>query len=513
MLESSRSLPPHPSLEHQKKLAKDLLKAIRAGAADAHERVRTHLPDKPRITLADAQFVLAREYGFESWAKLKSHIENIGRPVAESVLDEFRRAFTACDADAVRELFERHPAARALIDEPLFPFDSPALVCVAGGNDVALVDVLLEQGADPNRRSDWWAGGFHPLHSARGDVADRLLAAGATPDACAAANLDRPDLLRRILDDDPARVHERGGDGQTPLHFARSREVVDLLLERGADPDARDVDHRATPAQWMLEHRRGAGRYDIAEYLVNRGAAADVFLAAALGLSARLREMLDADPTLLEQRTGQGEYGEQPPSSFHIYTWSIGQNLSPLQVAAQFEQDEALDVLRPLMSPTQRFLAACAQPRAAEAKRLVRERPGLLDELTPDDRRVLPDAAWAGNAAAVALMLELGFDPATAGQDGGTVLHCAAWQGAETCVEVALRHDGARALIEHRDPVHGSTPLGWCCHGARHCANPEGDYPAVARLLLEAGARTGPNLDDAPTDVLAVIRAYAASAE
>jgi hypothetical protein len=55
-----------------------------------------------------------------------------------------------------------------------------------------------------------------------------------------------------MLDADPKRVHERGGDGQTPLHFARSREVVDLLLERGADPDARDVDHRATPAKWML---------------------------------------------------------------------------------------------------------------------------------------------------------------------------------------------------------------------------------------------------------------------
>jgi hypothetical protein len=56
--------------------------------------------------------------------------------------------------------------------------------------------------------------------------------------------------------------------------------------------------------------------------------------------------------------------------------------------------------------------------------------------------------------------------------------------------------------------VHHSTPLGWCCHGARHCANSDGDYPAVARLLLDAGARPGPNLEDAPADVLAVIRSY-----
>ena len=64
-------------------------------------------------------------------------------------------------------------------------------------------------------------------------------------------------------------------------------------------------------------------------------------------------------------------------------------------------------------------------------------------------------------------------------------------------------------LIEDRDTTHGSTPLGWCFHGAAHRRNPAGDYAAVARLLLEAGARVGPNQDDAPADVLAVVRAIA----
>jgi len=83
-------------------------------------------------------------------------------------------------------------------------------------------------------------------------VAERLIEAGATPDACAAAHLDRADLLEAMLKRDPRRVHERGGDGQMPLHFARSRRVVDLLLDAGADIDARDVDHRSTAAEWML---------------------------------------------------------------------------------------------------------------------------------------------------------------------------------------------------------------------------------------------------------------------
>ena len=431
-----------------------------------------------------------------------------GADLSGPAIEGFKRAFHDGDAAAVRGLLEKHPGARALIDAPLFPFDSPALVCIAGSGDLAMVDVLLEFGADPNRRSDWWAGGFHALHFARGAVADRLIEAGAVPDACAASNLNRRDLLGGLLDEDPTRVHERGGDGQTPLHFARSREVVDLLLDCGADVDARDIDHRSTPAQWMLERRRGGGRYDLASYLVERGAATDVFLAAALGLTDRLDELVRADPALLQLRTGRGDYAENPPSSFHIYTWTIGQYMSPLQVAAQFEQDQAFDTLWSSSSPKDQLLGACLCGREADATRVLDERPALIDALSAEEKRALPDAAWEGNAAAVRLMLRLGFDPMATGQDGGTVLHCGAWQGAVACVEATLQHPASGDLIEKRDAVHQSTPLGWCCHGARHCANSDGDYPAVARLLLDAGARPGPNLEDAPADVLAVIRSY-----
>ncbi|HEX9106498.1 MAG TPA: hypothetical protein VF832_04710, partial [Longimicrobiales bacterium] len=278
-----RALPAHPDLDQQKKLAKELLRAFRAAEPEAVERVRAELPDKPRITLADAQLVLAREYGFRSWAELGRRIavarRDTAAPAAGSALeraaalvgaDLARRAHdtvTGGDARALRRLLDEHPELRAILDAPIFDFDSPALVHVAGWQDPGVLEVLLEYGADPNRKSSWWAGGFHPLYSATPAAAEKLLAAGAVPDACAAAHLDRPDLVARMLADDDARVHERGGDGQTPLHFARSRQVADMLLAAGADIDARDVDHRSTPAQWMLDCRRGAGRYDLAAYL------------------------------------------------------------------------------------------------------------------------------------------------------------------------------------------------------------------------------------------------------
>ena len=496
-----RTLPGSPSLAQQKKQAKELLQAFAAGDPEARDRVRALLPDKPRIALGDAQFVLAREYGFTDWSALKQHIDTLEeqrRPPHERIAAAFRRG----DRDAVRRIFQQQPALLKMIDAPLFPFNSPAIVHCA--NDLAIVDMLLELGADPNRRSEWWAGPFHALHVATGDAAARLLAAGGIPDACAAAHLDRIDLLSRMIAEDPARVHERGGDGQTPLHFAQSRAVVDLLLAHGADLDARDVDHRSTPAEWMLDRRRGEGRYELARYLVERGASADIFLAAALGLTDRVRTMIDADPSLLDLRTGRGRYGEQPPSAQHIYLWTIGDSRSPLDVAAQFEQRETLELLLAFASPVQRFMLACRHGDDAAARAVLRDDPGIMNRLTSDDRRAISDAAWNGEAAPVALMLDLGFDPRTIGHDSGTALHCAAWQGSPDTVAALLRHPDAAELVTIKDAHYGATPLGWCCHGSRF-GNTSHDHAGVARLLLQAGARTGPDTSEASEEVEGVL--------
>jgi ankyrin repeat protein len=413
-------------------------------------------------------------------------------------------AFSRHDANAVRTLFESHPELRKRINEPLFAFDSPAIVAFA--KYPAMVDVLLDFGADPNRRSDWWAGGFHALYSATGAAADRLIAAGAIPDACAAAHLDRPDLLARMIADNPARVHERGGDGQTPLHFATSSAVIDLLLAAGADIDARDVDHRSTAAEWMLDQKRGAGRFELARYLVERGASADIFLAAALGLADRVGAMLQANPKLLDLRTSRGDYGEQPPSSYHIYMWTIGDSRSPLDVAAQFEQQETLRIMSEFASPLQRLLLACRRTDEAQVRLLLRDHPGIIESMGPDDHRAISDAAWNGDARAVALMSELGFDPRTPGHDSGTALHCAAWEGSAETVAVLVRRPDARSLVAIQDAHYGGTPLGWCCHGSRF-GNASHDHAGVARLLLEAGAEPAPTLEASPS-VVAVLASW-----
>ena len=184
-----RTLPARPDLEQQKKLAKELLHAFRDGDTEAIARIRAELPDKRDVSLADAQFVLAREYGFENWRELRERIERL---VANSLppIEQLKRAVRQGDGKELRRVLARHAEAREAINAPIFGFDSPALVAVSD-RSLELVDVLLEFGADPNRKSSWWAGGFHPLYGASGAVAERLIAAGAIPDG------RRPPACRR----------------------------------------------------------------------------------------------------------------------------------------------------------------------------------------------------------------------------------------------------------------------------------------------------------------------------
>src|SRR5687767_1033580 len=75
MSDSTPRLPERPSLEQLRKQAKELLRQLRTGDTSATTRLHAHKPDVSNPILADAQHVLAREHGFESWPKLVHHIQ------------------------------------------------------------------------------------------------------------------------------------------------------------------------------------------------------------------------------------------------------------------------------------------------------------------------------------------------------------------------------------------------------------------------------------------------------
>jgi hypothetical protein len=77
MSDSTPRLPDRPSLAQLRKRAKELLRLLRNGELSAMERLRKYKRDVSDPILADAQFVLAREHGFESWPRLAHHIQTV----------------------------------------------------------------------------------------------------------------------------------------------------------------------------------------------------------------------------------------------------------------------------------------------------------------------------------------------------------------------------------------------------------------------------------------------------
>ena len=103
----SDSTPLRLSLEQLRKQAKELLRQLRSGDPSATDRLRKYKPNTPEPILADAQFILAREHGFESWPRLVHHIQ----ADQSSELEQHRRiaadlvaVYNAADVEAVTRL-------------------------------------------------------------------------------------------------------------------------------------------------------------------------------------------------------------------------------------------------------------------------------------------------------------------------------------------------------------------------------------------------------------------------
>jgi len=293
------SLPARPSLEQLRKRAKELLKGYRADDPSAVARFQSHRPRgilEKGVTLADAQLVLARDYGFPSWAKLKHHVESVQRPAD---FDEplwgrdtwpFLSAVYRGDEAAVRQMLARDPS----LASAEYAYLQPLHYAVRGGR-IGMVRLLLDAGADP--LAEGWSGKFGdeirddtPLARARDRELDEIVsllekAAGDKPRSVSAER-KAPSTPEREVEDEMMQICHRGeidaalemidrhpGIAQAGLYEAVHQnhpELVRILLERGAKA--------TTPWRWacwytplMHSLRYGAPRYDIAQLLLDHG--------------------------------------------------------------------------------------------------------------------------------------------------------------------------------------------------------------------------------------------------
>ena len=484
-----KSLPSRPNLEQLKNQAKDLLKSLKSGHPDAMRRIRENHPlgsaasepgmNAAELSLVDAQLVIAREYGFASWLKLKEHIDAVVLDAGDP-MELFKQAFANHDADLFRRLLDRHPNLKARINEPVAAFDAPVITRVRTRE---MLEVLLDAGADLNARSQWWAGGFGLLDGASPELAAYAIERGAMVGVHAAARLGLTGKLHELIEADPGLVNARGGDGQTPLHFASTIEVARYLLDRGADIDARDVDHESTPAQYMVRERQ-----EVLRFLIQRGCRTDVLMASALGDAERVRKHLDADPECVRVRVNCEHFPMiNPRAGGTIYQWTLGWHVSAHEVARQFGHEDILRLLMDRSPADVKLIAAGWLDDESEVRSLLAENRDLAAGLSEADRRQVAHAARNNNSAAVRRMLAAGLPVSALGQHGATPLHWAAFHGNVEMTREILRYNPP---LEVHDADFNLPPLGWGIYGSEHgwhCLT--GNYAAAVEALIQAGAK------------------------
>ena len=398
--------------------------------------------------------------------------------------DELRknliRAVESDDAAAIEAIIRDHPG---LLNAP------KARPAVTFARTPATAARLLHLGADVGAVSRWWAPGFY-TRAVAPDVAQLLIDRGAEFTVHAAAGLGLVDRLTFLLDADPSLVHTKGGDGCTPLHFARDVETAKLLLSRGARVDARDDDHDSTPAQWLI-----GDAPDVVRLLLEHGAAVDIFLATALGDRELVQKLIDADPHCTAVRIGRD--AEFPPlgqgRGGTIYQWTLAFNSYPHQIALLKGYADVFDFLYEKSDTTTRLLVSCVLARRAEAEEIAARNPGIVASLPAADLELPARYCWETNTNydAVKLMLDVGFPVAHPERSHGySPLHNAAWAGSADLVDLLIERGAPVDLV---DPTYHATPLGFaiydCTVEKRH---PEGEFGRVAQSLIAAGSPWDP---------------------
>jgi ankyrin repeat protein len=309
--EAARPLPDRPNLRHLKDQAKDLLAH---GAA---------------ASVTDAQFKIARHYGFASWPKLKAHIDSLEE------IGQLKQAIDTNDIGRVKILMTRNPTLHSAPlgygkDGPLtwvaecrVPWESPSSA------RLAVATWMLEHGSDVHQ------GGDGPLMRA----------------ALNGYRIPMMELLVSCGADVNALWH-----GHFPIIFAPCESLdpaaLEWLLDHGANPNCRDHGYRISGHSYpgtaldyiVASYARSPERLSTCiDILLAAGGVtrydAPAVLQLLRGRLDSLAELIDADPALVSRRFSELDCGM---SGGRLLTLQGG---TLLHVAAEYRDLAAVALL------------------------------------------------------------------------------------------------------------------------------------------------------------------------
>jgi ankyrin repeat protein len=460
-------LPAAPSLEQLRKQAKELARERRAG-------------DEP-LRLSEAQRIVAREYGFASWPRLKAYVDRVaanGPGLTHAFVDEI--GYYEDRAEGLRSVVESGLAngiAVVRAHHPALADADEAEVRAISAADARLVlarehgfaswaqfrkhvEGLAESG-EPFRRAfkaiqahDRAALGdllerYPGLVSARGTNGNDLL-------GLAAGGRRGHPLVRELLarGADPSSANDRGW---TPLHQAGYSNDVDLarlLLDAGARTDLYGHGEGGTPLAAALFW----GNAKVAAVLAEREVVPNnLRIAAGLGRLDLIRALVRADGSLSEAAgAARGFY--RPHTGFPIWEPSDDPQEILDEALVWAAKSDRVEVLAPLVE-----LGADADGDPYRGTALIW-------------------AAACGRVASIERLIELGADPSRQATFGGpdhgqgvTALHIAAQSGQMKAVQALLAAGADPALA---DDLYGGPPAGWAEHGG---------HAAIAAYLRARG--------------------------
>jgi hypothetical protein len=464
---SVRDLPARPTLDQYRKQAKELLKSIRAGDADARDRLsrihpRLNSPqriDSAIVTLADAQLVIAREHGFDSWKTFTDRIDAIlGERSPKAVWSLVEHAVLGGDATALESLIRDHG--------PMLT-QTPNMSWVGDLRRDGLGNRRPDNGLDDARaiiaakqHFDSWDR-FVAFREALRDNESLVAQFEIAVDAIVSGDVN---ALEEVLREHPEVITARswrthhstlllyvGSNGiegyrqRTPKNAVR---IAEMLLDAGADVDAVGDMYRGTTTLGLVATSVHPIRTGVQEALIDlliaRGASLDRAVAPDYTRGRVVNACL---------ANGRGEGAALVASRGALLDLEGAGGVGRLDIVKTFFDDDGT----------------------------------LTSGATPDDMKSAFKWACAyGHTEVVRFLLDRGIDVGERHR-GETPLHVAAYGGHEEIVSLLLAHG---APVDARDEVWDNMPLGWALFAWANDSNAaeRSRYYEIVEHLIAAGA-------------------------